>query len=171
MRDIMTVAKKELRAFFTDKVLLIQIFILPFLIVFGYCSLFSVLAEPINTENKDEKTNGYYVNSPEYFLVAFETLGMEEAPKTDEETLEKYKTQVKNKELDILVVFPEDFKISGISRSSTIRQTQNPIWLLRSLMTFSKLFSQRYLRSIMLSRLKTITWRTLIPRLERCSEE
>ena len=28
MRDIMTIAKKELRAFLTDKVLLIQIFIL-----------------------------------------------------------------------------------------------------------------------------------------------
>ena len=112
MRDIMTVAKKELRAFFTDKVLLIQIFILPFIIVFGYCSLFSVLAEPINSDNKEEKTTGYYVNSPEYFLVAFDTLGIEEAPETDEKTLDKYKSQVKNKELDILVIFPEDFKIS-----------------------------------------------------------
>ena len=113
MRDILTVAKKELRSFLTDKVLLIQIFILPFIIVFGYCSLFSVLVEPINSDDSEEdKTSGYYIDCPEYFLVAFDSLGVEEAPSKDEKTIEGYKEQIKKKELDILVIFPEDFKIS-----------------------------------------------------------
>ena len=70
--------------------------------------------EPVNSDTEEDKTNGYYIDSPEYFLVAFDSLGMEEAPKQDEKTIEKYKKQIKNKELDILVIFPEDFKISEV---------------------------------------------------------
>ncbi len=34
MRDIITIAKKELKAFFSDKAILLQMFVLPFIFVF-----------------------------------------------------------------------------------------------------------------------------------------
>ena len=43
MRDIITVAKKEIKAFFSDKAILMQMFILPFAIVFGYGMLMSAM--------------------------------------------------------------------------------------------------------------------------------
>ena len=112
MRDIITVAKKELRAYFTDKVILIQIFLLPFIIVFGYCTLFSVLAAPLNSDSDEAKIKGYYINCPIYFVEAIQGLDLVEAPKSDPESIEKYKEQIRTKDLDILLVFPDDFAIA-----------------------------------------------------------
>ena len=110
MRDALTVAKKELRAFLTDKVILFQIFILPFVIVFGYCSLFTVLSSTKTDENY--QTKAYGINIPIYFQEAFKELDIVEAPKKDEKTIEKYKQEVKDKTLDLLIIFPEDFRIA-----------------------------------------------------------
>lgn len=111
MRDILTIACKELRAYFTDKVILIQIFLLPFIIVFGYCSLFSMFG--ITSSGKgDDDVKAYYVHAPEAFERAFIELHMEKAPKEDPDSIREYKKMVEDKTLDLLLVFPEDFKIS-----------------------------------------------------------
>jgi len=111
MRDILTIARKELRSYFTDVVILIQIFILPFIIVFGYCSLFSMFGIT-GTGKGEEEVKAYYVRAPEAFEEAFIQLGMEEAPNNDDDSIKKYKKMVEDKTLDLLLVFPEDFKIS-----------------------------------------------------------
>lgn len=107
MKDILAVAKKELKACFGDKVILMQILLLPFVIVFGYALLMSVMMEA-NTEPVSE-VKAYSVNAPADFNAALSELKITVAPDSD---TEKYIAQIRDKELDLLVVFPEDFAIA-----------------------------------------------------------
>ena len=111
MRDIITVAKKELKAFFSDKAVIIQMFLLPFLIVFGYAMLMtSTINSQKETEEQLEKpVVAYSINAPEEFSDVLAELKIMPAPDSD---IEKYKKQVTDKETDLLMVFPEDFKMS-----------------------------------------------------------
>ncbi|WP_028518489.1 ABC transporter permease [Ruminococcus flavefaciens] len=111
MRDIITVAKKELRAFFSDKAILLQMFILPFAIVFGYCMLMTSMtdAQKETAEQLEKPVVAYSINAPEEFKSALEELKIVPAPDND---IDKYQKQIKNKETDLLMVFPDDFKMS-----------------------------------------------------------
>ena len=105
IRDISTIARKELRSFFTDKIILIQILLLPFAIVFGYSMLMGGMSSSmIDSATKVEKA--YYINAPESISKAFDEIGMKSVPASD---LEKIKKQIKDKESNLLLVFPEDF--------------------------------------------------------------
>ena len=73
-RDIWTVAKKELKAGFSDKVVLFQILFMPFLIVFGYAMLMVVMGEAQSNDESEEAVNAYYVNAPEYMLEGLQEL-------------------------------------------------------------------------------------------------
>ena len=55
-RDIWTVAKKELKAGFIDKVVLLQIVFIPFIIVFGYALLLVVMGEASEGTESQEDT-------------------------------------------------------------------------------------------------------------------
>ena len=110
MRDILTVAKKELRAYFDDKVLLIQILFLPFVIVFGFGLLMSVMMEA-NAESAGSEIKAYSINAPADFSAALSEIGVTAAP--DDDT-EKYIGEIKDKEIDLLVVFPEDFAVAEV---------------------------------------------------------
>ncbi|MBQ6212680.1 MAG: hypothetical protein IJJ57_07295 [Ruminococcus sp.] len=74
MRDIITIAKKELRAFFTDKAILLQMIILPFIIVFGYCMLMTSMTESQkeSQEQNDKPVVAYSVNAPDEFKEVLE---------------------------------------------------------------------------------------------------
>lgn len=111
MRDIITVAKKELKAFFSDKAILLQMFILPFAIVFGYSMLMSTMAnsQKETAEQIENPVAAYSINAPEEFGNVLSELKIETAPDND---IEKYQKQIKNKETDLLIVFPEDFKMA-----------------------------------------------------------
>lgn len=107
IKDISTVAKKELRSFFTDKVILMQILLLPFAIVFGY----SMLMGGMSSSMIDEATKvdkAYYIEAPAEIKKAFDEIGMKSALRSD---LEKIKTDIKNKEANLLIVFPENFSM------------------------------------------------------------
>ncbi|MBP5379353.1 MAG: hypothetical protein J6Y64_07425, partial [Ruminococcus sp.] len=93
MRDIITVAKKEIRAFFSDKAILMQMFILPFAIVFGYGMLMTATWSNMREDNasQDNKSvSAYSINAPAEFSSALEELGVKPAPDND---IEKYKSQ------------------------------------------------------------------------------
>jgi ABC-type Na+ efflux pump permease subunit len=105
MRDILTVAKKELRAYFSDKVIVLQMILLPFALVFGYAILMSVMMEA-NTGTVDHEIKAYSIHAPEAFEESLAQMDITAAP---DDNLEDYIRQVKEKELDLLVVFPEDF--------------------------------------------------------------
>ena len=113
MRDIITVAKKEIRAFFSDKAILMQMFILPFAIVFGYGMLMSAMWSGMREDStvQDNKSIiAYSINAPAEFSSALDELGIKPAPDND---IEKYKSQVKSKDADMLMIFPDDFKMGS----------------------------------------------------------
>lgn len=123
MRDILTVAKKELRSCFSDKVILMQILLLPFAIVFGYGLLMSVMMQA-DSEPSDSEIKAYSINAPADFDAALSEINITAAPDTD---TEKYIAEVKAKDLDLLVIFPEDFSIaeSGAETLSDIEVYYN----------------------------------------------
>ncbi len=107
IRDIATIAKKELRSFFTDKVIMMQILLLPFAIVFGYSLLMGGMSSSM-IEETTKVDKAYYIEAPDGIKKAFDEIGMKSAPRSD---LEKLKTDVKKKECNLLMVFPENFSL------------------------------------------------------------
>ena len=109
LKDIFTITKKELKSCFSDKVILAQIILLPFIMVFGYSLLMSVIGE--GTSGTEEKNyTAYYINAPEYMEDGFEELGI----KSTEQEIDTVKNQIFEKECDLLVLFPEDFAIAEV---------------------------------------------------------
>ena len=72
LHDIWTVASKELRACFTDKIILMQMIILPFAIVFGYGMLMGVMADANISD--DGTCNACVINAPDFMEDAFKKL-------------------------------------------------------------------------------------------------
>lgn len=105
-RDIWTVAKKELKAGFSDKVVLFQIVLMPFLIVFGYAMLMVVMGEAQSGTDTDKEVVAYYVNAPEYMKEGLEELKLQG---TNMEQVEKLKKDIEDEVCTLLVVFPKDF--------------------------------------------------------------
>ena len=60
-RDIWTVVKKELKASFSDKVVLFQILFIPFIIVFGYAMILVASEETTSTSESEDNVIAYYV--------------------------------------------------------------------------------------------------------------
>ena len=118
--DIWTVAKKELRSCFTDKLILIQIILIPFAIVFGYSLLMSVMAQAQNTGNTE--VSAYYVNAPDDMEPGLETLQFQKTTRNDIETV---KNDIANKNVELLIVFPQDFKVADVG-SDNLSEIQ--IW-------------------------------------------
>lgn len=108
-RDIWTVAKKELKAGFSDKVVLFQIVLMPFLIVFGYAMLMVVMGEAQSTDESEETVNAYYVNAPEYMVEGLQEL---ELQSTTIDKVESLKKDIQEKNCALVVVFPEDFALA-----------------------------------------------------------
>ena len=107
MRDIITVAKKELRAFFHDKVILMQMIILPFVIVFGYSTLMTTMTD--GEKDTTPRAEAYSIGAPAEFEDILSELGIKKAEGTDADVLIG---KIKSKEADLLVVFPDDFKVA-----------------------------------------------------------
>lgn len=104
MKDIITVAKKELKSCFSDKVILAQILIIPFLYVFGYVMLMSTMMTDVS--NDDHKYDAYVVYSPEYLSEPLEELGCEQVQPSE---VDDIKDGISKKQHDLLIVFPENF--------------------------------------------------------------
>lgn len=118
LKDILTVAKKEIKSCFSDKAIMAQIFILPFVIVFGY----SILMSTIGVSTKETDTNdytAYYINAPEYMTEGFSELGIKFIGQDKANTI---KVDISAKKCDLLVVFPEDFFIAeaGVAEISNV---------------------------------------------------
>lgn len=106
-RDCWTVAKKDLIANLKDKVILMQIFILPFAIVFGYAMLMSSMSN-VSSSTDPADVRAYYVNAPEPVESQLKKLGHE---KTDESRLEEIRSRIQEKKDNLLIVFPENFSL------------------------------------------------------------
>lgn len=109
MRAIWTIAKKEIKAIVTNKQLLLQITIVPFLFIFGFMLMSAVMMDSALEDPSEKEFIGYYINTPEYFQETFDSMGLKS---TTPQEVENIKTQIADKEVDILIVFPEDFELS-----------------------------------------------------------
>ena len=108
-RDIWTIAKKDLKACLRDKVILIQILILPFAIVFGYGMLMSAMNSSGGGGGGEKDVKSYYVSAPDYLAKGFNELGYKSADKKD---IEKIKEEIGDKKSNLLVVFPSNFSVA-----------------------------------------------------------
>lgn len=109
LKDVLTVAKKELKNCFSDKAILAQILLLPFIMVFGYSMLMSVVGGGTNGTDEKDYT-AYCINAPEYMTDGLEGLGI----KSTEQEIAEIKNRIAEKECDLLIVFPEDFAIAEV---------------------------------------------------------
>lgn len=108
-KDIWTVAKKELKAGFSDKVVLFQIILMPFLIVFAYAMLMVVMGETQPETDTDKEVVAYYVNAPEDMKVGLEELKLQSASMDQVVNLKK---EIADEDCALVVVFPENFAIA-----------------------------------------------------------
>lgn len=135
IKDIWTVAKKELKSSFSDKVILAQIFILPFMIVFGFSILISVMGNAQSLEDTS-KVNAYYINAPMEMETGLEAFGLEAASLEQADT---FRQEVEDKKCDLLIVFPENFVVA---QAGTENLSNIDIWYnsseSRSVMLYSR---------------------------------
>ena len=107
-RDILTVAKKDLTAYAKDKVILMQVLLLPFIIVYAYSTLMGTMSNADDT-SESSIVDAYYVNAPDEFEKCFKELGYQKA---EEDRIDSIKKDVENKKAELLIVFPNDFKMT-----------------------------------------------------------
>ncbi len=107
-KDILTVAKKELRSCFKDKAIFLQIVLLPFVLVFGYSILMSTLSGTTQAEDTADHT-AYCINAPEYMKDGFAELGIISA---EPDMAGSIMEDISEKECELLIYFPEDFTLA-----------------------------------------------------------
>ena len=105
-RDIWTVAKKELKAGLSDKVVLFQVICMPFLVVFGYVMLMVIMGQAQETGETQKEMDAYYVNAPAYMEDGLKELKLQ---KVEIEQVESLKEEIAQGECALLLWFPEDF--------------------------------------------------------------
>lgn len=108
MRNILVIMKKELKRFFTDKRLLLSL-ILPGVIIFVVYSLMGSIVNGLVSPDKEHVSTVYVANKTEDFDSLLESAGIKwkaaEYPDAD-----AAKEAVKDKKLDLAIVFEENFK-------------------------------------------------------------
>ena len=106
MKTILTVFKKELRRFFTDKRILLSLF-LPGVLIYV---IYSVLGGVITDMTTGDKTYTVYtVNEPTELEVFFDIEGYTVVKNELELTHDEILDKVKNNEVDLYVVYDENF--------------------------------------------------------------
>ncbi|MBO4687009.1 MAG: ABC transporter permease [Clostridiales bacterium] len=104
MKDISTVYKKEIRSILKDRTILLMCIILPFAIMFMEGFLMSAMND---TENEEKTYNAYYMNASEEMAAALKAIGFSDKQVEKQTTID----QIKNKEAEMLVIFPDNFAI------------------------------------------------------------
>ena len=104
MRSILAVIKKELRSIFTNKTILAQIILVPFIYVFGFTMLMGGMSP--TEEPTDVDVKGYYINIDGTIAEGLVDLGLKKAELSQ---LNGLKDKVKKGDADVVVVFPDNF--------------------------------------------------------------
>ena len=128
MNTIWTIVKKELKRFFTDPRMLVSLFLPGILIFVIYTLMGDIMTNGISPKVTD--FNVYVVNEPNEFSSFLQVEGwnitLNEENLSKEEILEK----IKEKEVDLYVVYEEDFysKMMAYDSSSSSRAPQIEIY-------------------------------------------
>jgi len=116
MNKILAIVKKELFRFLTDKKLMLTSVFLPGLMIYG---IYSFMGEGMaNMFEADEELKPQCVlyHLPETLNTRFKTLYMDQVD-SSQLTVEQAKEKVAGQELDLVVVFPENFDEAVLSGS------------------------------------------------------
>lgn len=105
MRSILAVMKKELKSIFTNKAILAQIILIPFLYVFGFTMMMTMMAPAEDTQDVD-KISGYFINIDGEVAEVLGELGLKSGKA---EQLDSMKAQIESGDIDVVVMFPDNF--------------------------------------------------------------
>ena len=108
LHDILTVAVKEIRAALKDRVILAQMILVPFAIIFGYGMLMSLMNDAMSKTDDSGEVSAFVIHVPEYMKDGFKELKMESV---QEDKAAEIRKDIEKKNSSLLVVFPEDFAI------------------------------------------------------------
>ena len=110
MRDILTVYKKEVRSILKDKTVLFMCLFLPalFMVMEGF------LMGAMNDDGEAQVSyNAYVVDAPADIAAGLKEIGFSDAAVDKDKVI----NDIKNKDAEMLIVFPKDFKIGEDSTS------------------------------------------------------
>ncbi len=108
MNNIITIVKKELKRFFTDKRMVFSL-IFPGILIFIMYSLMGNFMFQTDS-NDDYEYKIYTINEPQYFTYLFESLPYNITfEESSMDKLDEIKEEVTNKEADLIIVYDEDF--------------------------------------------------------------
>ncbi|MGI6787378.1 MAG: ABC transporter permease [Acholeplasmataceae bacterium] len=125
MKNILTIFKKELRRFFTDKRMVISL-ILPGILIFVLYSIMGQFMGEQLTVEEDYKYEIIIVNydnnlDPYFGFLTSDSYNITHLTETDD----TYLTKLADKELDLYVVYPDDFYQNSLNYDSTIDGSGN----------------------------------------------
>lgn len=106
--EIMTIIKKELFRFFTDKRMVLVTILMPGLMIYVMYSIMGSAMQSMSSKGEDEAYSVSAVHMPEKLIANFEESGLE-VKDISAEKAEALKTQIQAQEKDLLLVFPENF--------------------------------------------------------------
>lgn len=115
MKNIQTIVKKELLRFFSDKRMIFSVIIMPGLMLY---LLYSVIGNGIGTMEAVNEDYTYSVaveNLPQQLtgILPFDNI-----EQTDGTYNQQMISQIQNQEYDMLVIFPDDFKLTVMENNS-----------------------------------------------------
>lgn len=126
MNNILTVMKKELFRFFSDKRLIISAIFLPGIMIYV---LYSFMGEAFSQESTVEDTykmSVYAVNMPTSLKTVFDSMDMFEYLDTDNVSLDDMKAKVSDQSCDLIMVYPEKFETAIIAYDSMTSTAKAP---------------------------------------------
>lgn len=123
MKNIAIIMKKELSRFFGDKRIVLTTILLPGLIIYAMYSLMGSMIANQFTVDDTFTPNIQIVNGSDVVAPMMSGANMD-VTEIAPNQIDSAKTKLKNKELDLLVVFPEGFDVS-ITEHTTGQPTPN----------------------------------------------
>lgn len=111
MRGLKVVFNKEMRRVFREPKMIFSLFLLPVILMIGIYGLIGYLGENLSKDIEEHKSIVYMENMPEQAesLLAGFTQQAQLTSFGANADLESMKKQVANGEIDLIVIFPEDF--------------------------------------------------------------
>lgn len=131
MNNILTVMKKELFRFFSDKRMLLSTIFLPGVMIYV---MYSFMGEAFSQKAEVEdnyKASVYAVNMPSSLKSVFDSLDALEYRDTEGVSLDDMKTEVSEQNCDLIMVYPEKFEkdiMAYDSMTSTVPAPQVEVY-------------------------------------------
>lgn len=157
MNTIKLIIKKELTRVFSDKKLVISLFILPVALIIGMYALIGQMQNSMMNDIEEHTPMIYLKNEPEGFTDYIKTTGFQGETHiiNPDESLDNYKQKIMDGKIDTVVVFEEDFldKILHYNEGDSIPEIKtyyNPSE------DYSNIARNQFVESVLMSYQKTL---------------